>query len=160
MTNRGFFLQRREAEYPVIYKVLEALPEDQFDYRPHPASRSARELGTHMVYGDVICTGLIADGFLDYQEPDPAKDKQVLLAFARQSNENFLAQLRSVSDGDWQKKVTFKAGRKEYQVVLGEFLWFIHFGVIHHRGQLSTYIRPMGGKVPAIYGPSGDEPGL
>ncbi len=39
---------------------------------------------------------------------------------------------------------------------IGEFLWFILFDAIHHRGQLSTYIRPMGGQVPAIYGPSGD----
>jgi uncharacterized damage-inducible protein DinB len=39
---------------------------------------------------------------------------------------------------------------------IGGFLWFILFDAIHHRGQLSAYIRPMGGKVPAIYGPSGD----
>jgi len=42
---------------------------------------------------------------------------------------------------------------------LGEFLWYLFFDALHHRGQLSTYIRPMGGKVPSIYGPSGDEPG-
>ena len=41
---------------------------------------------------------------------------------------------------------------------IGQFLWFILFDSIHHRGQLSTYLRPMGGKVPAIYGPSADEP--
>jgi uncharacterized damage-inducible protein DinB len=37
-------------------------------------------------------------------------------------------------------------------------LWLFFFDAIHHRGQLSTYIRPMGGKVPSIYGPSGDDP--
>jgi uncharacterized damage-inducible protein DinB len=43
---------------------------------------------------------------------------------------------------------------------LGGFLWYLFFDAIHHRGQLSTYmIRPMGGKVPSIYGPSGDDPG-
>ena len=42
------------------------------------------------------------------------------------------------------------------EMPIGEFLWFILFDAIHHRGQLSTYIRPMGGQVPAIYGPSGD----
>ena len=41
---------------------------------------------------------------------------------------------------------------------LGDFLWYMFFDAIHHRGQLSTYIRPMGGKVPSIYGPSGDDP--
>lgn len=43
---------------------------------------------------------------------------------------------------------------------LGEFLWYLFFDAIHHRRQLSTYIRPMGGKVPQIYGPSGDDPGM
>jgi uncharacterized damage-inducible protein DinB len=40
---------------------------------------------------------------------------------------------------------------------IGQFLWFIHFDAIHHRGQLSAYLRPMGANVPAIYGPSADE---
>ena len=43
---------------------------------------------------------------------------------------------------------------------LGTFLWYFFFDAIHHRGQLSTYIRPMGGKGPSIYGPSGDDPGM
>jgi uncharacterized damage-inducible protein DinB len=38
------------------------------------------------------------------------------------------------------------------------FLWLMLMDSIHHRGQLSVYIRPAGGKVPSIYGPSGDEP--
>jgi uncharacterized damage-inducible protein DinB len=42
---------------------------------------------------------------------------------------------------------------------LGVMVWFTLFDLIHHRGQLSTYIRPMGGKVPSIYGPSADDPG-
>jgi uncharacterized damage-inducible protein DinB len=42
---------------------------------------------------------------------------------------------------------------------VGTFLWFILFDAIHHRGQLSAYLRPMGGKVPSIYGPSADERG-
>ena len=169
MNNREFFLARREAEHPTTLKVFEALPEDALDYRPHEASRSARELATHIVYGDTLsaalCSALIADGAVNdsvkyavnYKEPPPAEDRAALLAAADESNRNLSAALEKVSDGDWRKKVKFKAGPKEFEVVLGEFLWFIHFGVIHHRGQLSTYIRPMGGKVPPIYGPSGDD---
>jgi GMP synthase (glutamine-hydrolysing) len=47
-------------------------------------------------------------------------------------------------------------GKMVMEMPIGEFLWFILFDAIHHRGQLSAYIRPMGGSVPAIYGPSGD----
>jgi len=46
-----------------------------------------------------------------------------------------------------------------WQDTIGQFLWGFLFDCIHHRGQLSTYLRPMGGKVPSIYGPSADDPG-
>jgi uncharacterized damage-inducible protein DinB len=51
-----------------------------------------------------------------------------------------------------------KIGERLMEQSLGGFLWYLFFDAIHHRGQLSTYIRPMGGKVPSIYGPSGDDP--
>ena len=159
MTNREFFLARREAEYPTTFKVLEALPADQLDFRLHPRGRSARELATHIIYGDVIGAELAVNHRIDYQEPPPAASHQELLTFADKANNDLCAELAKLSEEDWQRKATFRAGKKEFPVVLGEFLWFIHFGLIHHRGQLSTYLRPMGGKVPAIYGPSADEPG-
>jgi uncharacterized damage-inducible protein DinB len=159
MTNREFFLARRAAEYPTTFKVLEALPADQLDFRLHPRGRSARDLATHIIYGDVIGAELAVNHRIDYQEPPPAASHQELLVFADKANNDFRAELAKLSEEDWQRKATFRAGKKEFPVVLGEFLWFIHFGLIHHRGQLSTYLRPMGGKVPAIYGPSADEPG-
>jgi uncharacterized damage-inducible protein DinB len=42
---------------------------------------------------------------------------------------------------------------------VGGLLWIALFDTVHHRGQLSTYIRPMGGNVPSIYGPSADDAG-
>ena len=50
-------------------------------------------------------------------------------------------------------------GQLYREAPVGEFLWYLFFDAIHHRGQLSTYIRPMGGQVPSIYGRSGDDPG-
>ena len=51
-------------------------------------------------------------------------------------------------------------GKVWQQAPLGGMIWSTLFDLIHHRGQLSTYIRPMGGKVPSIYGPSADDPGM
>ncbi len=149
MTNREFFLQRREAEYPATYKVMEALLEEQLDYRPHPKSRSARELATHIIYGDVICTCLMAKDCVDYKEPPPAASVKELLAGSEKANHDLMELLKGMSEEDWQKKARFKAGDKEFPIVLGEFLWFIHFGLIRHRGQLSAYLRPMGGCLPS-----------
>ena len=43
---------------------------------------------------------------------------------------------------------------------VGGLLWLALFDAVHHRGQLTTYIRPMGGKVPSVYGPSADDSGM
>jgi len=48
-------------------------------------------------------------------------------------------------------------GRVFYETSMGHMCWLGLLDVIHHRGQLTVYIRPMGGKVPAIYGPSADD---
>lgn len=67
--------------------------------------------------------------------------------------------IRSTPDADLEQKVKFFVGPK----TLGDwtrisFLWFLLHDQIHHRGQLSIYLRMAGAKVPSIYGPSGDEP--
>ena len=51
-------------------------------------------------------------------------------------------------------------GQVVMDVPLGKMMWMNLLDAIHHRGQLSVYLRPMGGKVPSIYGPSGDDPGM
>lgn len=50
-------------------------------------------------------------------------------------------------------------GDAVWETTMDEFVWGFLFDAVHHRGQLSTYLRPMGGKVPSIYGPSADDPG-
>ena len=59
----------------------------------------------------------------------------------------------------WRSRGRFLVGsRVAIEQPVGELLWLFLFDGIRHRGQLSTYLRPMGGKVPSIHGPSGDEP--
>ncbi len=70
--------------------------------------------------------------------------------------------VKGIDDKTWDGKIghPLRPGRKGVPVrAAGRMVWFTLFDLIHHRGQLSTYIRPMGGKVPSIYGPSADDPG-
>lgn len=64
--------------------------------------------------------------------------------------------LRTLDDSSWNHQAWLIEGRQEILLkdTAGGLLWIALFDEIHHRGQLSTYIRPMGGKVPSIYGPS------
>ena len=66
------------------------------------------------------------------------------------------ARIRKMAPEDLKRKIRFFTGE---DLRGGEILWGAIFHNIHHRGQLTTYLRPMGGKVPSIYGPSADDPG-
>ncbi len=69
--------------------------------------------------------------------------------------------LERVEEQTWNERLTqfVMDGRVYFEVPLGEMFWLGLFDAIHHRGQLSVYLRPMGGRVPSIYGPSADDPG-
>ena len=93
-------------------------------------------------------------------KPAPAVLAESVAAYERFSGE-LETRLASVSDEAWRKTAKFLVdGKVAWETPLGEMLWGFLFDAIHHRGQLSTYIRPMGGKVPSIYGPSADDPGM
>ncbi len=69
--------------------------------------------------------------------------------------------VRNIDDAKWERKARFLVnGNVAWEAPLGDMLYGFLFDAIHHRGQLSSYLRPMGGKVPAIYGPSADDPGM
>jgi uncharacterized damage-inducible protein DinB len=85
----------------------------------------------------------------------PALGEMVAL-FTKWSDE-LVERVAGMDDKTWEKVAQFyHKGALVSEQPVGEFLWFIHFDAIHHRGQLSAYLRPMGGKVPSIYGPSAD----
>ena len=85
--------------------------------------------------------------------------EQMLALFEQWSNELTDA-VATGDDASWNRIAQFYYnGKVVSEQPVGQFLWFIHFDAIHHRGQLAAYLRPMGGKVPAIYGPSADSPG-
>jgi uncharacterized damage-inducible protein DinB len=68
--------------------------------------------------------------------------------------------LNALDDATWNYQAWLIRGEQEIILkdTVGGLLWIALFDAVHHRGQLSTYIRPMGGKVPSIYGPSADAP--
>mgnify|MGYP002262846311 CR=1 FL=1 len=69
--------------------------------------------------------------------------------------------LEKLDEAGWEKKGKFLMGEAgAWEDTIGQFLWGFLFDAIHHRGQLSTYLRPMGSKVPAIYTASADDPSM
>jgi uncharacterized damage-inducible protein DinB len=160
MTTREYFLARLKAEIPAFVRVIKALPADRADYRPHPKSRSAAELAW-MLAGSMQGGVELADkGRIEWRDPAAAKGVEGAAEALETAANALLARAEKLDDARWEREAELSMGGKVvWKEPLGGMLWGFLFDSVHHRGQLSTYIRPMGGKVPSIYGPSGDDAG-
>ena len=166
LSTREFFVQRWEQEYPAFVRVFEALPPNHLDYRPHPQSRSAGELVGLMVSAQRSCIELCKSqkslySGLRWQDSEGLGGLRDMIEAYKRDHDTLGSQLRTLDDKSWNHPAWLIQGTEEILLkdTVGGLLWIALFDVIHHRGQLSSYIRPMGGRVPSIYGPSGDEPG-
>jgi uncharacterized damage-inducible protein DinB len=154
----GIFLPSVEKETITTRRVIQAVPADKCGYRPHPDSRSALELAWHIAGCDVW----FLDGFLqgnfemeDDSMPADFKDTADILLWYEDSYPSKLDEVKKLTPEFWATPVPF-FGIYNYPAVM--YLQFMLHHTIHHRGQLSAYLRPMGAKVPNIYGGSLDEP--
>ena len=160
MTVREFHLQCRINEFPAFQRVLAALPLDRFDYTPHERSQSAARIIWTLVGESQACLSLIETGTLNFSAPPMASPPDQVAMFDQVYAE-LINKVAGMSEDDWNRSGQFLMnGQVVMEQSIGSFLWLFFFDAIHHRGQLSTYIRPMGGKVPSIYGPSGDAPAM
>lgn len=147
---------RIEREHPTTKRVLAAVPNEKKDYKPHDNSRSAWDLAVHVAQSDVWFLNSIADGAFNWSDaPAPANDVKGLVAWYEAEFPKALARVKGLKAEHLLKPVDF-FGVMTSPVFL--YLQFAQDHTVHHRGQLSTYLRPMGGKVPDIYGGSYDEP--
>ena len=160
MTNLEFCIARRQAERPVFIRVLRAIPDGRADYRPDPKARTAVELAWLLAVEEAALLSLIDTGEVEWKESaPPARLDSILAGFERDSAE-VNARLERLDEAAWERKVRFlMGGGGVWEDTLSQMVWGFLFDAIHHRGQLSMYLRPMGGKVPSIYGPSADDPG-
>jgi uncharacterized damage-inducible protein DinB len=156
MTVREFYVQRRKAELPLFMEVLRALPEDELDYKPAERSPSAKQIAWVMTRQLKSCTEIIKDRKTEWKESEAPAWEELLETFERWSSE-LIDSASGMTDDDWDRKAEFYyQGKLMKNDPIGPFLWAMLFDEIHHRGQLTAYLRPMGGKVPAVYGPSAD----
>jgi uncharacterized damage-inducible protein DinB len=160
MTNLEFCVARRKAERPAFIRVLRAIPPGHADYRPDPKARTAAELAWVLAIEEAALVNLITSGAVEWKvPPTPGAIDEIVSAFERSSADVNEA-LERLDEAAWGKNVRFvMENGGVWEDSLSQMVWGFLFDAIHHRGQLSTYLRPMGGKVPSIYGPSADDPG-
>ena len=156
-TIADFLIATFESEMPVTHAVMAAVPQERCDYRPDDKSKTALALARHIALEDEWFLAAVADGAFG-----PLKDESDacglmtpadVIAHHKQSASAQLARIRAMSGDDLVRTVDMFGA---FQMPAVQFLSLAVRHTVHHRGQLSAYLRAAGGKVPSIYGPSAD----
>jgi uncharacterized damage-inducible protein DinB len=156
-TVADFLVADFEHEMQTTLRVIEAVPDGQLDYRPDTKSKTGLGLVRHIALEDAWLLNCIANG-----------------AFTPPPDDSDTCGIASPADAVARYKADVPAALNRVRAMTGEtlasplnlfdmmkapgvnFLAMALKHSVHHRGQLSTYLRPMGGKVPGIYGPTAD----
>lgn len=157
---REYYLECLEAEKPKFLRVMKAVPADHAGYRPHSRSTSAGDIVWLLASELRDACEIVDRGEANYVfRPAPTVPESIA-AYERHA-EDLKKRVVTLDDARWDRTARLLVdGKTIWESSLGDMLFGFLFDAIHHRGQLSSYLRPMGAKVPSIYGPSADDPGM
>ena len=148
-----------DAEAQGTIRLLEALPTDQYDFRPDPGGRSIGELAWHLSEIDACLSFGLAEGRFRFEDepPDLKRPREISLLAPgyRRVHEQAVARLTPLQNDQLDRTVTYFDGS---QITIREVLWgqLLHH-LIHHRAQLVLMCRMAGGRPPGLYGPNREE---
>ncbi|HUZ46700.1 MAG TPA: DinB family protein [Terriglobia bacterium] len=152
-----FLIANFEYEMQATLRVFEAVPTSHLNYQPDPKSKNALGLLRHITLEDEWLLNSVANG--EFTPPPDASDACGIMspadAIARYK-EKVPAALNHVRALPGDKLTPNLDLLGMIQMPAINFLAMALKHSVHHRGQLSTYLRPMGGKNPSIYGPTAD----
>jgi uncharacterized damage-inducible protein DinB len=152
-TEKALFTKFWTNEAKTTARVLARIPEGS-DYRPDAKSRTAQEIAWQIVCEEKMIIEALESGKVAWEPPKmPATMKEIVSAYVTQSAE-IIRRWTTLPAERWDGMLDFFGKQRPASPMAWSFL----FDIVHHRGQITTYLRPMGSTVPQIYGPSGDEP--
>ncbi len=150
------FADTIQNESETTKKVIRAIPEDKKDYKPEAKAKTAHELAWHIATAEVwFLDGVLAGQFVMDEGPAAPPTIGGVLEWYETNHRDRVNKLNALAADKLVKPISL-FGIMELPAVA--YLNFLNLHSAHHRGQLSTYLRPMGSKVPSIYGGSADEP--
>ena len=152
-----FLLPQVEKESAITRRVLAAIPEDRREYRPDTTSRNAQELAWHIVSSEIWFLEGIVHGHFGDEQKMPSQFKTIgdILSWYDRNVPDLVRQVKALNDEQLAREIPFFGIMNEAAVA---YLGLLSSHSCHHRGWLAAYLRPMGAKVPSIYGGSADEP--
>ena len=156
MDEKALFTGFWKQEAKTTARVFSRIPE-QSTYKPDPKSRTAQEIAWQIYCEEKLIIEVLESGqMIPWKAiPMPASMKEITTAYEKQSND-IVRRWSALPDSKWSASIDFFGKQRPMK----ELAWSFLFDIVHHRGQITTYLRPMGSTVPQVYGPSGDEPDM
>ena len=153
MNEKALFTQFWIDESKTTRNVFERIPEGS-DYRPDPRSRTAQEIAWQMVCEEMMIIDALETGKIAWAPPPMPKTMREIVAAYEKHSASVAKRWKDLSEERWGGELDFFGKKRPASPMAWSFL----FDLVHHRGQITTYLRPMGSTVPQVYGPSADEP--
>ena len=150
------FTDTMKFENEATKKVIRAIPEDKKSYKPELKSKSADELAWHIATSEIWFLDLILKGKAEMGGETPVPPTiDGILDWYQTNYRDRVGKLESLPADKLATSVSLFG---TMELPAASYLNMMNLHTAHHRGQLSSYLRPMGSKVPSIYGGSADEP--
>ena len=160
MNAKDTFLRIWEREFQTTVRVFKAFNAGQLEIKPHARSRSVRDLAWQCAIDERVIGSIEERNDLTNvpASPPPPETMEEIVAAYEGAHRSAVARLGQFSEEEFNKTVTCILPAGEWKMPRPQAFWSNLMDEVHHRGQLTVYLRLAGGKVPSIYGPSGDEP--
>lgn len=155
-------LKEMERESKTTRKMLERVPEDKFDWKPHPKSMSIRQLATHIAELPTWVSMIVTTTELDFATapytPEPINNTKELLTYFEKCFADGKSHLEKTTEEDLLPNWTLRNGEQIYSVEpRHEVIRMAFCQIVHHRAQLGVFLRLLDIPIPGSYGPSADD---
>jgi uncharacterized damage-inducible protein DinB len=165
MTIIPMLLKEMEQEAQTTRKILQRVPNDKYNWKPHPKSMTLQRLATHVAELPGWVSMTLATDELDFAKneyaPKTIDNTDELLTYFEKNLEQGKISLEKASDEDLVPNWTLRNGDEIYSVnTKGEVIRMAYCQTVHHRAQLGVYLRLLDIPIPGSYGPSADEMGF
>jgi uncharacterized damage-inducible protein DinB len=155
-------LKELDYEVQIARKMLALVPDDKFDWKPHPKSTAMKQLGVHIAELPGWITMGLNTTEMDFETspytPTPVSDTPDLLRLLEKSYESGKGSLSGATEDDLLPKWTLRSGKQIFaEMTKYELVRHSLNQITHHRAQLGVYLRLLNIPIPGSYGPSADE---
>lgn len=162
MSQIQMLLKEMEQEAATTRKMLERIPEDKFDWQPHPKSMSIRRLATHIAEIPTWVPMALNTSELDFSagnyQPTLVNNREELMNIFEKSLTEGKAGLTNANEEQLKDSWTMRDGDNIFfTATKGEVIRMSYSQIVHHRAQMGVYLRLLDVPIPGSYGPSADE---